>query len=79
MISWRVPAPRFCRFTVFIMIEKSPHLDGQYAAFGKVLDGMEADKLFRLTQLHGQTKGGADHGEVTVETFGKEYGEVEKV
>jgi len=26
----------------FIMTSNSPHLDGQYAAFGKVLEGMEA-------------------------------------
>ena len=26
----------------FIMHEDAPHLDGQYAAFGKVIDGMEA-------------------------------------
>ena len=25
----------------FIMVEKSPHLDGQYAAFGKVTEGIE--------------------------------------
>lgn len=30
----------------FIMTTTSPHLDGQYAAFGKVTDGMEeADKI----------------------------------
>lgn len=30
----------------FIMVEKSPHLDGQYAAFGKVVSGMEvADQI----------------------------------
>ncbi len=30
----------------FIMTSTSPHLDGQYAAFGKVLEGMaEADKI----------------------------------
>ena len=30
----------------FIMVEKAPHLDGQYAAFGKVFEGMEtADKI----------------------------------
>lgn len=30
----------------FIMVEKSPHLDGQYAAFGKVISGMEvADQI----------------------------------
>ena len=30
----------------FIMVEDAPHLDGQYAAFGKVSEGMEtADKI----------------------------------
>ena len=26
----------------FIMVEDAPHLDGQYAAFGKITDGLEA-------------------------------------
>lgn len=26
----------------FIMVAASPHLDGQYAAFGKIIEGMEA-------------------------------------
>lgn len=26
----------------FIMVAKAPHLDGQYAAFGKVIEGIEA-------------------------------------
>lgn len=26
----------------FIMVEKAPHLDGSYAAFGKITEGMEA-------------------------------------
>lgn len=30
----------------FIMVENAPHLDGQYAAFGKLTEGMEAaDKI----------------------------------
>ena len=30
----------------FIMHENSPHLDGQYAAFGKVIEGIEVvDKI----------------------------------
>ena len=30
----------------FIMVEDAPHLDGQYAAFGKVTEGMEeADRI----------------------------------
>ena len=26
----------------FIMVDDAPHLDGQYAAFGKIIEGMEA-------------------------------------
>lgn len=26
----------------FIMVADAPHLDGQYAAFGKIIEGMEA-------------------------------------
>lgn len=30
----------------FIMVEDAPHLDGQYAGFGKVTEGMDvADKI----------------------------------
>lgn len=30
----------------FVMVEDAPHLDGQYAAFGKITDGMDAaDKI----------------------------------
>ena len=30
----------------FVMVDDAPHLDGQYAAFGKVTEGMEAaDKI----------------------------------
>ena len=33
----------------FIMVEDAPHLDGQYAAFGKITDGMEAaDRLVNV-------------------------------
>ncbi len=35
----------------FIMVAKSPHLDGQYAAFGKVIEGMEAaDKIVSVSR-----------------------------
>jgi peptidyl-prolyl cis-trans isomerase B (cyclophilin B) len=34
----------------FIMVEDAPHLDGQYAAFGKITDGMDAaDKIVSVT------------------------------
>lgn len=30
----------------FIMVDKAPHLDGDYAAFGKVIEGIEVvDKI----------------------------------
>ena len=65
----------------FIMHETSPHLDGQYAAFGKVTEGMDiVDKIastptdFRDRPLEDQKISG-----ITVETFGEEYPEPEKV
>lgn len=33
----------------FIMVEDAPHLDGQYAAFGKVIEGIEvADAIVNV-------------------------------
>ena len=33
------------------MVEKAPHLDGQYAAFGKITEGMEeADKIVSVAR-----------------------------
>jgi len=65
----------------FIMVESAPHLDGQYAAFGKVIEGIEevdrivnVDRDFRDKPLKAQRM-----KKVTVETFGQEYGEVEKM
>ena len=35
----------------FVMVAKSPHLDGQYAAFGKVIEGIEtADKIVNVSR-----------------------------
>ena len=38
----RTMAPNSAGSQFFIMHENSPHLDGQYAAFGKVIEGIEA-------------------------------------
>ena len=38
----RTMAPNSAGSQFFIMHEDSPHLDGQYAAFGKVVSGIEA-------------------------------------
>lgn len=37
----------------FVMVENAPHLDGDYAAFGKVVEGMEvADKIVSTKRNH---------------------------
>lgn len=64
----------------FIMHEDAPHLDGQYAAFGAVTEGIEVvdqiagtrtDRNDRPTEPQVMKK-------VTVETFGEEYPEPKK-
>lgn len=64
----------------FIMHQTSPHLDGQYAAFGKVIEGLEVvDKIAKVQTYYGD-KPVEDQvmKKVTVETFGVEYPEPEK-
>jgi len=34
----------------FIMVEDAPHLDGQYAAFGKIIEGMDAADTIVMTK-----------------------------
>ena len=64
----------------FIMHKKAPHLDGQYAAFGKIIDGMdvvneiaECDTDYADKPLDPQVI-----KSVTAETFGVDYPEPEK-
>ena len=61
----------------FIMVEKAPHLDGAYAAFGKVIEGMEVADAIVNTRTDAMDKPLADQRmkTVTVETFGVEYAE----
>ena len=65
----------------FIMVDKSTHLDGQYASFGKVIEGMEeADRIVSVKRDYNDKPREAQKIKtVTVDTFGEEYGEVEKV
>jgi len=65
----------------FIMVEKSPHLDGQYAAFGKVIEGMEeADRIVGVKRdYNDRPREDQRIKTATVDTFGETYGEVEKV
>ena len=65
----------------FIMVEKAPHLDGQYAAFGKVIEGMEVADAIVNTDADRADRPRQDQRmkSVTVETFGVDYPEPEKV
>ena len=65
----------------FIMVEDSPHLDGQYAAFGKVIDGMqEVDRIVSVeTDYYDRPYNEQKMLKVSVETFGEDIGEVETV
>ena len=63
----------------FIMVENAPHLDGQYAAFGKVIEGIEeADKIVK-TKRDYNDRPYEDQviKSMTVDTFGETYGEPE--
>ncbi|MCR4738921.1 MAG: peptidylprolyl isomerase [Lachnospiraceae bacterium] len=65
----------------FIMHKTSPHLDGEYAAFGKVIEGMEAVDRIAETQTDRADKPVKPQimKSVTVDTFGVEYDEPEKL
>ena len=64
----------------FIMVEPAPHLDGQYASFGKVIEGMEvADAIVSTPTGWGdKPKKPQRMAKVTVETFGETYPEPKK-
>lgn len=63
----------------FVMVADAPHLDGQYAAFGKVIEGMEAaDAIVSAKRDYSDRPYENQIMEkVTVETFGVEYDEPE--
>lgn len=64
----------------FIMHETSPHLDREYAAFGKVIEGMDIVNAIAETKTDFRDKPVEEQKmkKVTVDTFGVEYPEVEK-
>lgn len=76
----RTMAPNSAGSQFFIMHENSPHLDGQYAAFGKVIEGIEAvDTIANVcTDYNDKPRTPQVMKKVTVETFGVEYPEPEK-
>ena len=64
----------------FIMVEQAPHLDGQYASFGKVIEGLEVADAIVSARRDRMDKPLEDQRmkSVTVETFGVDYPAPEK-
>ena len=65
----------------FIMHETSPHLDGEYAAFGKITEGQEVVDAIAVveTDYSDRPRTPQVMKSVTVETFGVDYPEPEKI
>ena len=77
----RSMAPNSAGSQFFIVHEDAPHLDGQYAAFGKVLEGMDVvDRIARVRRdFNDKPRIEQKMKSVTVDTFGVTYPEPEKV
>ena len=65
----------------FIMHKDAPHLDGSYAAFGKVIEGMEVVNKIAETRTDWSDRPLEPQviESVTVNTFGETYPEPEKL
>ncbi len=77
----RSMAPDSAGSQFFIMHKTSPHLDGAYAAFGKVTEGLDIVNKIAETQTDYADRPLEDQvlKSVTVDTFGVDYPEPEKV
>ncbi len=77
----RTMMPNSAGSQFFIMVEKAPHLDGEYSAFGKTIEGIEEiDRIVNVKRDYSD-KPLEDEKikEALVDTFGIEYGDVEKI
>ena len=68
----------------FIMLDKSSYLDGDYAAFGKVIDGMSnVNKIVKKEQIENKNSGKLVNNitikKAIIDLKNKEYKEVEKI
>ena len=64
----------------FIMHDKAPHLDGEYAAFGKVIEGMDVvDGIANTpTDYNDRPRAEQKMAKVTADTLGVDYPEPAK-
>ncbi len=77
----RAQNPNSAGSQFFVMHKNAPHLDGDYAAFGKVIEGMETVNSIAECKTDYEDRPIAEQKmkAVTVETFGTEYPEPEKL
>lgn len=77
----RAMAPNSGGSQFFIMHETSPHLDGSYAAFGKITEGLDiVDKIAGTrTDYNDRPLEDQKIASITVDTFGEVYPEPEKL
>ncbi|NLM18558.1 MAG: peptidylprolyl isomerase [Clostridiaceae bacterium] len=77
----RAMSPNSAGSQFFIMHQDSPHLDGQYASFGKVLEGMNVVDEIANAPRNMQDRPNQDQKikQITVDTFGTDYSEPEKI
>jgi len=77
----RSSSPNSAGSQFIIMHEASPHLDGQYAAFGKVLEGQNVVNEIVNTPRNSSDRPDTPQRmkQVTVETFGADYPAPEKM
>jgi len=77
----RAMSPNSAGSQFFIMHASAPHLDGQYAAFGKVIEGIEnVDKIAGVdVDYNDRPTKEQKMAKVTVDTFGVDYPAPEKM
>lgn len=77
----RAMSPNSAGSQFFLMHKNSPHLDGAYAAFGKVTQGMDIVNKIAEVQTDRSDRPLQEQkiASMTVETFGTEYPEPETV
>lgn len=77
----RAMSPNSAGSQFFIMHKAAPHLDGAYAAFGKITEGMDVvDKIAQTdTDFRDRPLKDQKIRSITVETFGVDYPEPDKM
>ncbi len=77
----RSQSPNSAGSQFFVMHENAPHLDGQYAAFGKVTSGLEVIDAIASVKTNAQDRPLEEQkiASITVDTHGETYPEPNKL